>query len=75
MFKKLMTMFLNREKYPEFLPRTDYPGFLTNPPMAYRDRIRERLEREDMYRRRDVLNIPEFYVGKNCLFSHFTCNF
>ena len=34
--------------------------------MTYRDRILEMLERQDMYRRRDKLDIPEFYVGRYC---------
>ena len=40
-----------------------YPDFLPNPEMKHRDRICELLEREDMYRRRSVVDFPEFYVG------------
>ncbi|KAK6170810.1 hypothetical protein SNE40_019114 [Patella caerulea] len=40
-----------------------YPEFLPDPQYDRRDSIRERLEREDMYRRRAVIDIPEFYVG------------
>lgn len=45
-----------RELFPEFLP---------NPSWRYRDRIAEKLEREDMHKRRANIEIPEFYVGKN----------
>ena len=41
-----------------------YPDFLPEPDWRRRDRIREKLERLDMYRRRSVMQIPEFYVGK-----------
>lgn len=40
--------------YPEFLPTTVY---------EHRDRIKEMLERRDMYKRRSTMEIPEFYVG------------
>ncbi|XP_041369131.1 39S ribosomal protein L19, mitochondrial-like [Gigantopelta aegis] len=40
-----------------------YPDFLPNPEPKHRDRICELLEREDMYRRRAVIDLPEFYVG------------
>lgn len=43
-----------RYVYPDFLPSTNW---------KHRDRIREILERKDMYRRRTVMEIPEFYVG------------
>ncbi|XP_060602634.1 large ribosomal subunit protein bL19m-like isoform X2 [Ruditapes philippinarum] len=43
-----------REKFPEFLP---------NPDWKYRDRLGEKLERLEMYRRRKNIDIPEFYVG------------
>lgn len=39
------------------------PEFLPNPNMELRDRLLEKLEREDMYRRRANVYIPEFYVG------------
>ncbi|KAK7503313.1 hypothetical protein BaRGS_00005578 [Batillaria attramentaria] len=39
------------------------PEFLPNPNPLMRDRISERLERMDMYQRRAVIDIPEFYVG------------
>ncbi|BFZ10300.1 hypothetical protein BsWGS_13338 [Bradybaena similaris] len=39
---------------PEFLPNADY---------KYRDRVLEKLERQDMLSRRAVIDIPEFYVG------------
>ncbi|XP_014771727.1 39S ribosomal protein L19, mitochondrial [Octopus bimaculoides] len=40
-----------------------YPEFLPHPNWMARDRIREKLERSDMYKRRNVLHVPEFYVG------------
>ncbi|XP_076466405.1 large ribosomal subunit protein bL19m-like [Babylonia areolata] len=43
-----------RHVMPEFLPTT-------NP--LHRDRIREKLERMDMFARRACIDIPEFYVG------------
>lgn len=46
--------FFCRYVYPDFLPSTNW---------KHRDRIREILERKDMYRRRLVMEIPEFYVG------------
>lgn len=48
------SLHLHREKMPEFMPRPD---------ILSRDRILEKLERQDMYRRRKVINIPEFFVG------------
>ena len=41
-----------------------YPDFLTNPTYYFRDKIKEKLERQDMINRRKQINIPEFYVGK-----------
>ncbi|CAF1220323.1 unnamed protein product [Adineta steineri] len=40
-----------------------YPDFLPNPIPFLRDRILEKLERKDMFRRRQQIDIPEFYVG------------
>ena len=40
------------------------PEFLPDPDPMYRDRIKEKLERMDMYRRRACIDLPEFYVGK-----------
>lgn len=40
-----------------------YPEFLPNPKFKVRHKICEKLEREDMLRRRSVIVIPEFYVG------------
>jgi len=40
-----------------------YPDFLPNPIPFLRDRILEKLERMDMFRRRRQIDIPEFYVG------------
>ncbi|XP_059157673.1 large ribosomal subunit protein bL19m-like [Physella acuta] len=39
------------------------PEFMPNPDFRYRDRVLEKLERRDMLRRRNIINIPEFYVG------------
>ena len=43
--------------------RNVYPDFLPNPIPFLRDRILEKLERKDMFRRRQQIDIPEFYVG------------
>ncbi|XP_064088805.1 large ribosomal subunit protein bL19m-like [Macrobrachium nipponense] len=40
-----------------------YPEFLPDPKPEWRNRMRERLERADMLKRRNVMEIPEFYVG------------
>jgi large subunit ribosomal protein L19 len=39
------------------------PEFMPNPDFQYRDRVLEKLERQDMLKRRAVIDIPEFYVG------------
>ena len=41
-----------------------YPDFLSDPVYYYRDKIKEKLERQDMINRRKQINIPEFYPGK-----------
>ena len=41
-----------------------YPEFLPNPVYYFRDKIREKIERQEMISRRKQLVIPEFYVGK-----------
>lgn len=43
--------------------RNLHPDFLPNPIPFLRDRILEKLERKDMFRRRQQIDIPEFYVG------------
>ena len=40
-----------------------FPEFLPDPDPLYRNPVRERLERIDMLKRRQVVEIPEFYVG------------
>jgi large subunit ribosomal protein L19 len=45
------------------MSRYVYPEFLPNPIPFLRDRILEKLERKDMFRRRQQIDIPEFYVG------------
>ena len=40
-----------------------FPEFLPDPDPLYRNPVRERLERTDMLKRRQVVEIPEFYVG------------
>lgn len=62
-FLPLLTSFPCRHVHPEFLP---------NPTFYRRDRIKEKLERQDMYRRRAVCPIPEFYVGKSPVLDIFT---
>ena len=46
------------------LCRYVFPDFLPDPTWHRRDRIREKLERQDMLNRRAVMDIPEFYVGE-----------
>lgn len=40
-----------------------YPEFLPDPKAEFRNRVREKLERNDMIARRMQVDIPEFYVG------------
>ncbi|GFY49847.1 39S ribosomal protein L19, mitochondrial [Trichonephila inaurata madagascariensis] len=40
-----------------------YPEFLPDPKFEFRNKVREKLERQDMLKRRAVIDIPEFYVG------------
>jgi hypothetical protein len=37
--------------------------FLPDPNPAYRNPLREKLERRDMLHRRQIVDLPEFYVG------------
>lgn len=41
-----------------------YPEFLPDPNPKWRNSLREKLERADMLKRRNQIDIPEFYVGK-----------
>lgn len=54
-----------RKKSSFFPPETrfQYREFLPDPTHQYRNAVRERLERQDMLRRRQQIFIPEFYVG------------
>lgn len=47
-----------------FFSRFIYPEFLPDPKYEFRNKIREKMERSDMLKRRKILYIPEFYVGK-----------
>jgi len=53
----------------EDLSRRDYrfifPEFLPDPKLEWRNSLRERLERKDMLDRRQIIEIPEFYVGSS----------
>ena len=40
-----------------------FPEFLPDPEPRFRNRTVERLMRQDMLRRRNAVEIPEFYVG------------
>lgn len=40
-----------------------YPEFLPDPNPKWRNSLREKLERADMLKRRNQIDIPEFYVG------------
>jgi len=48
-------LFSYRFAFPEFVPRSV---------RAFTDTLKDQLERNDMYLRRNVIRIPEFYVGK-----------
>lgn len=52
--KKVNPLLENRHAYPEFLP---------DPNPKWRNSLREKLERADMLKRRNQIDIPEFYVG------------
>ena len=43
--------------------RHAYPEFLPDPNPDYRNPLREKLERADMLKRREMVDLPEFYVG------------
>ena len=43
--------------------RVIFPEFLPDPEPRFRNRTVERLMRQDMLRRRNAVEIPEFYVG------------
>ena len=47
-----------------FCYRDVYPDFLPPAKPEQRHLLREKIEREDMIKRRHVLEVPEFYVGK-----------
>lgn len=49
-----------------------YPEFLPDPKIEWRNPIRERLERQDMLKRRSQIEIPEFYVGTIMAVTSFT---
>ena len=51
-----------RRKHGEFLP---------SPNWEHRDRICETLERQDMFKRRRQIHLPEFYVGKASCISFY----
>ncbi|XP_037780930.1 39S ribosomal protein L19, mitochondrial-like [Penaeus monodon] len=43
--------------------RVVFPEFIPDPKPEFRNRLREKLERRDMLNRRNIMEIPEFYVG------------
>ncbi|XP_042864706.1 39S ribosomal protein L19, mitochondrial-like [Penaeus japonicus] len=43
--------------------RVVFPDFLPDPKPEFRNKLREKLERRDMLNRRNIMEIPEFYVG------------
>lgn len=49
---------------PKLAYRHIYPEFLPDPNPKWRNSLREKLERADMLKRRNQIDIPEFYVGK-----------
>ncbi|CAK1545638.1 unnamed protein product [Leptosia nina] len=52
-----------RPQNPMLEYRNVYPEFLPDPNPNWRNSLREKLERVDMLKRRNQINIPEFYVG------------
>lgn len=50
---------------PNLAYRHVYPEFLPDPNPKWRNSLREKLERSDMLKRRNQIDIPEFYVGKH----------
>lgn len=53
-----------RKSNPLMEYRHAFPEFLPDPDPKYRNTLREKLERKDMLSRRNLIDIPEFYVGK-----------
>jgi len=57
----------DREETGQGVSRRDYrfifPEFLPDPDPNFRNSVAERLQRQDMIARREVVEIPEFYVG------------
>nr|XP_053639402.1 39S ribosomal protein L19, mitochondrial-like [Cherax quadricarinatus] len=53
---------VNMQQIPDDF-RVVFPEFLPDPKPEWRNRLREKLERQDMLARRAVMAIPEFYVG------------
>lgn len=51
--------------------RVVFPDFLPDPKPEFRNKLREKLERRDMLNRRNIMEIPEFYVGKIFRYSFF----
>lgn len=51
-----------RKNFVEY--RHIYPEFLPDPKIEFRNKLREKLERNDMIARRTQIDIPEFYVGE-----------
>ncbi|PZC78023.1 hypothetical protein B5X24_HaOG202695 [Helicoverpa armigera] len=53
----------NSSRNPNLALRHVYPEFLPDPNPKWRNSLREKLERIDMLKRRNQIDIPEFYVG------------
>lgn len=53
-----------RPSHPGLEFRHIYAEFLPDPNPKWRNSLREKLERADMLKRRNQIDIPEFYVGK-----------
>ncbi|PRD27587.1 UNVERIFIED_CONTAM: mRpL19 [Trichonephila clavipes] len=47
----------------------DQQEFLPDPKFEFRNKVREKLERQDMLKRRAVIDIPEFYVGVEIMYD------
>lgn len=53
-----------KARNPNLALRHVYPEFLPDPNPKWRNTLREKLERADMLKRRNNIDIPEFYVGE-----------
>ncbi|GFY01710.1 39S ribosomal protein L19, mitochondrial [Trichonephila clavipes] len=63
-FEKAGTFLVKKVQEQEFSSDINHlKKFLPDPKFEFRNKVREKLERQDMLKRRAVIDIPEFYVG------------